>query len=255
MTAGPANPCCREEFFRLLAAVLADTGTTLPQRSAVYAVPDCQDQAVMQFYRWGVLTGKDEYGTLQGGAALTRAAAAALLARLVDPAQRLTAAPRQLELCQVLLGVDPETVLMTVAGRAITAEEFLPTLAETVSSYNHAHFASLMLELSGGTPQGEAVKQICRLVACETLAQELHVTDTPSNQLFFSGYQGLTAAGQSWREYHDRLLQDVLKALNTQDLPADRVPQPVYAAVWATLPLDELSARVFKLPCWGGWGG
>lgn len=90
MIENPTISCKRGEFFTLLAKVLADTATTLPEINTVTAVPDCQDEAILDFYRWGVLSGKDEYGTLEGSASLSRAAAAAMLARLIDPAQRLT---------------------------------------------------------------------------------------------------------------------------------------------------------------------
>lgn len=83
----PTAFCRRETFFRLLAAVLEDTGTVLPEKNSVFAVPDCDNQHILRFYRWGILGGKDAYGTLAGDAALSRAAAAALLARLIDPGQ------------------------------------------------------------------------------------------------------------------------------------------------------------------------
>lgn len=99
----PTFICCRSAFFHLLSAVVKAAGTTLPERNAVYAVPDCCDQDILQFYRWGVLGGKDQYGTLRGDDALSRGAAAAMLARLIDPAQRLTPELEPLELCRELL--------------------------------------------------------------------------------------------------------------------------------------------------------
>ena len=90
MTQTPTGSCTRGEFLTLLSAVLKDTGTTLPEINTVTAVPDCQEADIMAFYRWGVLSGKDAYGTLEEHAALTRAAAAAMLARLVAPSERLT---------------------------------------------------------------------------------------------------------------------------------------------------------------------
>lgn len=191
----PTAFCRRETFFRLLAAVLEDTGTVLPEKNSVFAVPDCDNQHILRFYRWGILGGKDAYGTLAGDAALSRAAAAALLARLIDPGQRLELELKQLELCQELLGVDPETVLLTLDGQAVTAEEFMPTLVGTVSAYNHSRFGSMALEQSGRTEVDEAVDALRRQLLCQTLAQELELNITPSNTLYFDGYQGLTAVG------------------------------------------------------------
>ena len=246
----PTDACCRSEFFHLLSAVVKAAGTSLPERNAVYAVPDCCDQDILQFYRWGVLGGKDQYGTLRGGDALSRGAAAAMLARLIDPAQRLTLELEPLELCRELLEVDPDTVLMTVSGREVTAGEFMPTLVATESSYNHSHFGSMMLEQSGRTPLDEAVDAVCRLVLCESLAEELGLEVPPSNTVYFSGYQGLTAHGQEWQQYHERLLQAVLDRLGEGGIPAERLPQPEFAEIWDTLPFSGLSYRVAALPYW-----
>ena len=248
----PTDACCRSEFFHLLSAVVKAAGTSLPERNAVYAVPDCCDQDILQFYRWGVLGGKDQYGTLRGGDALSRGAAAAMLARLIDPAQRLTLELEPLELCLELLEVEPDTVLMTVSGREVTAGEFMPTLVATESSYNHSHFGSMMLEQSGGTPLDEAVDAVCRLVLCESLAEELGLEVPPSNTVYFSGYQGLTAHGQEWQQYHERLLQAVLDRLGEGGIPAERLPQPEFAEIWDTLPFSGLSYRAAALPYWGG---
>lgn len=248
----PTAFCRRETFFRLLAAVLEDTGTVLPEKNSVFAVPDCDNQDILRFYRWGILGGKDAYGTLAGDAALSRAAAAALLARLIDPGQRLELELKQLELCQELLGVDPETVLLTLDGQAVTAEEFMPTLVGTVSAYNHSRFGSMALEQSGRTEVDEAVDALRRQVLCQTLAQELELNITPSNTLYFDGYQGLTAVGQSWREYHQRLSSGVSEALGKAPFPQERLPGVKYAGLWDTLPFSDLFWKVAALPYWGG---
>ena len=252
MRGTPTDACYRYEFFLLLAAVLAETGTTLPERNQVQAVPDCADREILQFYRWGVLGGKDAFGTLCGSDALSRAAAAAMLARLIDPAQRLTLKLEPLELCRELLDVDPGTVLMTISGQDITAEEFMPTLVSTVSSYNHSHFAAMMLEMNGRTTLDEAMDTICRQVLCETLAEELQLDVAPVNEDdYLTGYQGLTAHGQAWDAYHKRLSASVFEALGS-DFPADRLSQPEFTEIWDTLPFSELYWKVMALPYWGG---
>ena len=128
----------------------------------------------------------------------------------------------------------------------------MPTLVATESSYNHSHFGSMMLEQSGRTPLDEAVDAVCRLVLCESLAEELRLEVPPSNTVYFPGYQGLTAHGQEWQQYHERLLQAVLDRLGEGGIPAERLPQPEFAEICDTLPFSGLSYRVAALPYWGG---
>lgn len=251
MTQTPTGSCHRGEFLTLLAAVLKDTGTTLPEINQVSAVPDCQEADIMAFYRWGVLSGKDEYGTLEEDAALTRAAAAAMLARLVAPSERLTLDLKPLDVCRDLLGTEPETVLMTIGGQDITAEQFAPTLMSTCSSYNHSHFASWSLEMSGRTTTDEAVDTLRSYVLCETLARELDMELPACTTVYQTGYRGLTAQGQTWTEEHKLLEDQIVKAQGS--LPADRLPDVTYAPAWETVNLTNIDARVAALPYWGGW--
>ncbi len=245
----PVYPCYRYEFLHLLSAVLADTGTTLAQVNDVNVIPDCCDQEIIQFYRWGILGGKDQYGTLYGMNSLSRAAAAAMLARLIDPAQRLTLDLTQMELCRELLDIAPETVLMTVSGQEITAEEFMPTLVSTISAYNHSRFSSFVLDMNGGNEIDEAVKELCRQVLRETLAEEQGLNIAPSDTHWFPGYHGLTVKGQAWEDYHYRLQ----KAFpGDSNFPEDRLPQPEYTEAWESLNFDHFSQKVWPLPYWGG---
>lgn len=251
MTKTPTGSCTRGEFLALLAAVLKDTGTTLPEINSVTAVPDCQEADIMAFYRWGVLSGKDEYGTLEEHAALTRAAAAAMLARLVAPSERLTLDLKSLDVCRDLLGTEPETVLMTIGGQDITAEQFAPTLVSTCSSYNHSHFASWSLEMSGRTTTDEAVDTLRSYVLCETLARELDMEFPVCTTVYETGYRGLTAQGQTWTEEHRLLENQIVKAQGS--LPTDRLPDVTYAPAWETVNLTNIDARVASLPYWGGY--
>ena len=142
MTQTPTGSCHRGEFLTLLAAVLKDTGTTLPEINQVSAVPDCQDPDLIAFYRWGVLSGKDEYGTLEEDAALTRAAAAAMLARIVDPSLRVRFTPKPLVLSQALLDEDPDEVMMTVDGFDVTAGLYALQLSYEISEQTISHYFS-----------------------------------------------------------------------------------------------------------------
>ena len=250
MTQLPTCSCSRGNFLELLSFVLTDCGTVLPEINSVSAVPDCQDSELIAFYRWGILGGKDAYGTLYAQAALSRGAAAAMLARLIDPAQRLVLNLQPLELCQDLLGVDPDTVVMTIGKQPITAQQFVPTLVSTCSNYNHSHFAAMMMDLYGRTTLDEALDTLRFYILCEELAQELELELTPSETVYQTGYRGLTAQGQTWTEEHARLLQEVQEAVGA--LPEDRLPEISYAPVWETRNLSNLNSRVRSLPYWGG---
>lgn len=78
-------PATRQEFFRLLALA----GRDLPAINDVAAVPGCRDESILHLYRAGVLSGADGYGSFQPQRHLTRAEAAAALARLASPELRL----------------------------------------------------------------------------------------------------------------------------------------------------------------------
>ena len=131
----------------------------------------------------------------------------------------------------------------------------MPALVSTVSEYNHSHFSSMMLEMNGGNEVDEAVKNLCREVLSESVAEEWGLDVVPSNTLFFPGYQGLSAEAQSWQDYHYRLHDAIGREAFQQgiDFPEGRLPQPEFAPVWNTLPLDShLSSKVRFLPYWGG---
>ena len=132
----PKELCTREQFFRLLAAVLDGAWADLPILNEVTATPDCDDQTILQFYRWGVLGGKDEYGTLSGDAWLTRGAAASMLTRLIDPQQRLTLTLRPPDLCRDVLGVEPDAALLAVNGEEVPAELFAQRLCQSLLQWN-----------------------------------------------------------------------------------------------------------------------
>lgn len=117
-------PVSRWSFLDLLSRTLAAAEADLPAINQITMAPDCKDPMVLSFYNAGVLTGSDQYGTFQGDESLNRGQAAAMLARVIDPSLRLTFTPKPFDLCRDVLGVAPETVLLTVDGQAVTAELF-----------------------------------------------------------------------------------------------------------------------------------
>ncbi len=82
------EPATRAEFFQLLSSVLAPDYTAAV--NSITALPDTDSAEVLRFYNAGILTGTDVYGTFNGSGVLTRAEAAAMIARVVRPELRKT---------------------------------------------------------------------------------------------------------------------------------------------------------------------
>ena len=78
----------RWRFFDAL--VLGAMHTDLPRLNRVTALPDSKDEGILKLYQTGILAGGDACGSFYGGRALTRAEAAAALARIADPTLRLS---------------------------------------------------------------------------------------------------------------------------------------------------------------------
>ena len=97
---------------------------------------------ILDFYNAGILTGSNEYGAFNGLDTLNRGQAAAMLARVVDPSQRVKFTPKPLILSQALLGKDPDAVMMTVDGFDITAGTYALLLASEISEQHIAHYFS-----------------------------------------------------------------------------------------------------------------
>ncbi len=73
-------------------------------------LPDVKDENdILQFYNWGILTGTDSYGTFAKGKTLTRAEAAAMAARMAKPELRKSFTPADYVLPTA--GIPGDTVL------------------------------------------------------------------------------------------------------------------------------------------------
>ena len=82
-----AAPATRAEFVEILAAALPEEA--LPAINTVESIPDVRTaEVIYRFYRAGILTGSDAYGTFQLDSPIVRAEVAAIAARLADPAER-----------------------------------------------------------------------------------------------------------------------------------------------------------------------
>lgn len=82
----------RDFFAAQLAAVVGK----LEAINEVSSLPDCSDERVLMLYRAGILTGFDPSGTFHGQSSLSRAEAAAMVARVLEPGLRLAFSPAPL---------------------------------------------------------------------------------------------------------------------------------------------------------------
>lgn len=92
------HPATRQEF----ALALHDAAGNLEKKASVDTIPDLgyygglhfltreKDEGIFALYEAGILTGIDEFGTFGSEKMLTRAEAATMVARVLDPHQRLT---------------------------------------------------------------------------------------------------------------------------------------------------------------------
>lgn len=122
----------RRSFLDLLNRTLAAAEADLPAINQITMVPDCGDPMALSFYNAGILNGSDEYGTFRGNESLNRGQAAAMLARVIDPARRLTFTLKSFDLCRDILDMDPDTVLLTVDGTEVTAALFANQLCTSL---------------------------------------------------------------------------------------------------------------------------
>ena len=166
--------------------MLDNAHVTLPEINTLERdVPDLTAGSVVyELYLSGVLNGVDEYGTFDGQHTVTRGQAAAMLARLVDPAQRLKLSFQSFSQCRDILGVDPAAVLLMVDGADFTAEDCSEALCQGLRKQD-IPAALTYLE-----------KTVKLYAAQEALAVSLNltVTDAEVDQRgpFRDGYQGQT---------------------------------------------------------------
>ncbi|MTR33033.1 hypothetical protein GMD62_11820 [Pseudoflavonifractor sp. BIOML-A14] len=166
LPADPVVPAARADFVAMLGAVLPD-GMLSPINS-ITALPDTGSADVLRFYNAGILTGTDDSGTFEGDKRLSRAEAAAMIARIVRPSLRRRFTPaaaadgiqfgkmdatlpftqalyqrdplvylneEEFATFCVLAGIPQETVMLTFDGLgAVTAREYIPLLYQAIRS-------------------------------------------------------------------------------------------------------------------------
>ena len=115
-----------------LAAVLPEEA--LAPINDIDSLPDTSDSDILRFYRAGILTGSDSEGTFNGLDLINRGQAAAMLARIADPAKRVSFTLTVPNYAREILGVEPDTVMLTAGGYDVTAEAYLYFLALNISA-------------------------------------------------------------------------------------------------------------------------
>lgn len=137
------SPADRDRFVALLSETLSAANVSLPSINSVSSLPDVVHDtwlpAILTFYNAGILSGKDEYGSFAPYDHLNRGQAAAMLARIVDPDQRLTFTLKSFDLCRDVLGLSPDMVLVYADGEPITAELFGSQLATSLVQWGKSN--------------------------------------------------------------------------------------------------------------------
>lgn len=202
------DPCDREFFVGLLGCVLEQAEVSLPEINQVSRIPDISpnfredtfydfDPYLYDFYRCGILNGADPYGGFHETASLTRGAAAAMLARLVDPAQRLNFELPSFDICTDLLGVEHKDVLLIVDGLEITAEQMAYDLAYWLANTYTTPEALLENAINGIT------KDAAKWRLGEELGLSMNEEDYERAKAYAqreAGHMGATYENWLWRE-------------------------------------------------------
>ena len=252
----PNAPCIRRTFVQMLSAVLPEDALT--PINDVTVIPDMWDNEaeILPFYRAGILNGSDAYGTFGEETTLSRGAAAAIMARLVDPQQRLTFALKSFDLCRDVLGVEPDTVLLAVNGEEVPAKLFAEQLCTSLYQW----------EGNAANAKKDAIRFWCYYQGpFRVMAEELGISIPAEKQETIrleaeekDGYLGLPAAywqfrsegsylnlmmtnlywEKDWKwgvgEYHDDL-EDVSEAMTQNAVPAPALEAMNLGAVYQRL--------------------
>lgn len=162
MSVDPLAPITREGFVHAVASGVPIG--YMPVLSHFSVLPDTDNMIVLLFYNAGLLSGVDKYGTFDGDKTLTRAEAAVILARILEPERRKVFTPaisedemlsllfakaltehptryvtpddifssqlslEELEQALSLAGFSADEVLLRIGGVTVAAEQYLPLL-------------------------------------------------------------------------------------------------------------------------------
>ena len=256
----PNTPCIRRAFVQMLSAVLPENA--LPPINDITVIPDLalNEADILPYYQAGILNGSDAYGTFGEETSLSRGAAAAIMARLVAPQQRLIFTLKPFDLCREVLGVEPETVLLTVSGEEIPAALFAEQLCTSLYQW----------EGNGVNAKKDAIRFWCYYQgSIHVMAEELGVALSPEDQASIQlnadeldGCLGLPAAYWQFRQEHIALNQNMNNFYYEKDwkwgageyhsalekISENMVQNTVPAPALETMDLSAVYQRLMKSP-------
>lgn len=211
----PKRTCYRCDFADLLERTLSTAQYTLPVLNDITVLQDTSDARVLTLYNAGILKGTGPYGAFEGSKPLTRGEAAAMLARVIDPAQRLTFTLVPYDLYQVL-GVKPEDVLFRINGEPVTAAQGICLLAESITSTSPSDY-------SFATAEAYVVTTFQKVFATQLLAKQKGISlsetehaDMAAQAKLGTGYRGAPMESLLW-SYNNSLLRRKVKDAYIQE--------------------------------------
>lgn len=197
----------RWRFADLLSQTLTAADVTLPAINQISVVPDFRDPGVLSLYNAGILTGSDDFGSFRGSSELNRGQAAAILARLVDPAQRVTFSPAPFDLCADVLGLEADSQAISIEYDGIAAELSADIVAPALCEQLKKQYNRMLVDGPNANDLDlvlrDTVASLEEDVAISRLAAQMgiSVTDAELKGTFGAvtpGYLGMTAAAQQW---------------------------------------------------------
>lgn len=203
----PADPVHRQTFVSLLVETLQTADVTLPSINQITVVPDFRSPGVLSLYNAGILTGSDQYGSFGGGELLNRGQAAAILARLVDPAQRVTFTPAPFDLCADVLGLEADSQAISIEYDGIAAELSADIVAPALCEHLERQYNRMLVDGPNANDLDlvlrDTIASLEEDVAISRLAAQLGITVTDAELkgtfgAVIPGYLGMTAAAQQW---------------------------------------------------------
>jgi len=217
------TPCPRSFFVELLGTALHVSGTSLPVIHDITLIPDLLGDPtgyIHQFYNAGIVGGSDIYGSFHANDPLTRGAAAAILARIVVPSQRLTEDLVSFDYCRDILNMDPAAVLLIVDGTEITAEQFALFCAAPLK---HQDVVPALTYAKSQLLQSMAVRALAKENGEVPSAAQLDQVRQEAAAL--TGYLGLSADSWYWQKetalYHGALSSAFLETYGDKAYPSE----------------------------------
>ena len=242
----PADPVQRQTFVSLLVETLQTADVTLPSINQITVVPDFRSPGVLSLYNAGILTGSDQYGSFGGGELLNRGQAAAVLARLVDPAQRVTFTPAPFDLCADVLGLEADSQAISIEYDGIAAELSADIVAPALCEQLERQYNRMLVDGPDANDLDlvlrDTIASLKEDVAISRLAAQLGitVTDEELEETYgpvVSGYRGMTAAAQQW-ENTCALLYDKLLDAHIEEYGTDTMGPNPHMIPWGQEVLD-----------------